>query len=227
MEQKQLQHLQQLVESAYLALKEARAMMEPGQERSFLPTFQTSTSAEPKVITSNDGTIVQGQFDGREMIGEDGKRYSVPANYASKSKLVEGDQLKLTIKHDGSFLFKQIGPIERKRIKGILLHDDESDQYHVLAENHSYRVLTASVTYFKGQPQDEAIILVPKDKPCVWAAVEHILKSSSHSTQNPLPQPPVGEAPLPPREIDLPYQKPPEQKHLDPTDNFESTLESF
>ena len=31
------------------------------------------------------------------MIGPDGKNYPVPANYASKSKLIEGDILKLTI----------------------------------------------------------------------------------------------------------------------------------
>ncbi|MEJ0073033.1 MAG: hypothetical protein WDN27_03050 [Candidatus Saccharibacteria bacterium] len=44
----------------------------------------------------------------------------MPANYASKSKLVQGDILKLTIADDGAFLYKQIGPIARKQVVGAL-----------------------------------------------------------------------------------------------------------
>ena len=47
---------------------------------------------------------MEGVFDGQNMMGPDGKKYPVPANYASKSKLVEGDVLKLTISDDGSFI---------------------------------------------------------------------------------------------------------------------------
>ena len=42
------------------------------------------------------------------MIGPKDKIFPVPANYASKSKLVEGDRLKLTILPNGSFVYKQI-----------------------------------------------------------------------------------------------------------------------
>ena len=52
-------------------------------------------------------------YTSQVMIGPDGKSYPVPANYASKSKLVEGDILKLTIADDGGFIYKQIGPIAR------------------------------------------------------------------------------------------------------------------
>ena len=52
------------------------------------------------------GKVVEGVFDGQKMAGPDGKEYPVPANYASKSKLVEGDILKLTIADDGSFIYK-------------------------------------------------------------------------------------------------------------------------
>jgi len=37
-------------------------------------------------------------------------------------------------------------------------------------------VLTASVTYYKGEPGDEAIILVPKSTPSTWAALENVVK---------------------------------------------------
>src|SRR3990167_9816950 len=54
------------------------------------------------------GKIIEGVFDGQNMVGSDGKTYPVPANYASKSKLVQGDILKLTIADDGAFMYKQI-----------------------------------------------------------------------------------------------------------------------
>ena len=65
------------------------------------------------IITPRSGTneevggkVVEGIFDGQKMAGPDGKEYPIPANYASKSKLVEGDILKLTIADDGSFIYK-------------------------------------------------------------------------------------------------------------------------
>ncbi len=120
--------------------------------------------------------VVEGVFDGQNMIGGDGEHYTVPANYASKSKLVEGDLLKLTILHDGSFVYKQIAPIERRRIVGVLAYDESSDQHYVLAESKRWKVLRASITYFKGEPGDEITIVVPKDTPSQWGAVENIIK---------------------------------------------------
>ena len=66
------------------------------------------------------GKVIEGVFDGQTMVGPDGKSYPVPANYASKSKLIEGDILKLTIADDGSFIYKQIGPVARRQIIGTL-----------------------------------------------------------------------------------------------------------
>ena len=67
----------------------------------------------PIVREETLGKVIEGVFDGQNMVGSDGKTYPVPANYASKSKLVQGDILKLTIAEDGAFLYKQIGPIPR------------------------------------------------------------------------------------------------------------------
>jgi len=122
------------------------------------------------------GKIIEGVFDGQNMIGPDKKQYPVPANYASKSKLVEGDVLKLTIAEDGSFIYKQIGPVERKKIIGLLSHD-ENGQYRVVAEGKSFRVLLASLTYFKAEPGDQVTIVVPKDGDATWAAVENVIKA--------------------------------------------------
>jgi hypothetical protein len=122
-----------------------------------------------------EGSIIEGVFDGENMIGPDGKQYSVPANYASKSKLIEGDILKLTITPNGTFVYKQIGPIERRRLVGIL-EQSPNGNYIANTEEKKYRLLTASVTYFKGHAGDEAVILVPKSGDTKWAAVENIVR---------------------------------------------------
>ncbi len=126
------------------------------------------------------GKVIEGVFDGQNMIGPDNKQYPVPANYASKSKLVEGDVLKLTIAEDGSFIYKQIGPVERRKLLGVLVADDKGD-YKVIAEGTTYKVLLASLTYFKAEGGDEVTIVVPKDTDSQWAAVEHVIKKGSHS----------------------------------------------
>jgi len=125
---------------------------------------------------SEQGRIIEGVFDGERMIGPDGKEYSMPANYASKSKLVEGDILKLTITDGGTFIYKQIGPIERSRLIGKLEKNSEGD-FAVAVDGRHWHILTASVTYFKGEAGDEAVILIPKSGNSKWAAVENIIKN--------------------------------------------------
>ena len=120
------------------------------------------------------GKIIEGVFDGQNMVGSDGKTYPVPANYASKSKLVQGDILKLTIAEDGAFLYKQIGPIPRKQVVGTLIL--ESGHYFVDVKGRKLRVLLASVTYFKAKPGDQVSVNVPEDDATVeWAALEAAL----------------------------------------------------
>ena len=133
------------------------------------------TKANPDINILDSGErIIEGVFNGFSMVGSDGKEYSVPANYASKSKLVEGDMMKLIITNKGTFIYKQISPIERKRLVGEIIRT--ADQYAVNADGRTYQVLTASVTFFKGQAGDEAVILVPQDSNSNWAAIENILK---------------------------------------------------
>jgi hypothetical protein len=124
-----------------------------------------------------DGKVIEGTFDGQIMIGADGKQYPVPANYASKSKLVEGDMLKLTITPDGSFIYKQIGPVERKRLIGIVSVDADGN-YFVAAEGKAFKVLLASITYFKVEPGDEVTLVAPRDIESNWGSIENVLQKS-------------------------------------------------
>lgn len=146
--------------------------------RLVLPVGGRAPGATGQLSAAEDGNerIVEGVFDGQNMVGDDGKWYSVPPNYASKSKLVEGDLLKLTITAKGNFIYKQIGPIERQRLVGTVSYEQDSGQHVVLAGGRRWRVLKASITYFRADVSDEAVILVPKNAPSKWAAVENIIK---------------------------------------------------
>lgn len=135
----------------------------------YVEKSQKLTSYEGK-----GGKVVEGFFDGENMIAKDNKKYPIPPNYASKSKLVPGDLLKLTILPDGTFLFKQIGPVERKKIIGEV--KETAGRYYINSENKKYNVLFASITYFKIKPGDKVTIVVPKDAESDWAAVENVIE---------------------------------------------------
>lgn len=128
------------------------------------------------VAESTGQRLVEGVFDGCNMVGSDGNVYNIPPNYASKSRLVEGDMMKLTIRQDGSFLFKQVGPMERRRVVGTLHEDPESGEYVCVSPDCRWRLIRASVTYYRGVPGDEVVLLVPKGAPSTWGAVENIVK---------------------------------------------------
>jgi len=133
--------------------------------------FQASESKD------GENRIIEGRFDGQNMIGPDKKSYPVPANYASKSKLVPGDILKLTIMPNGSFIYKQIGPVPRKRIIGSLCY--EEGQYKIVAEGKSYSVLLASVTYFKAEIGDKVALIIPELEDTEWGAIENIVQNKN------------------------------------------------
>ncbi|HEY5268070.1 MAG TPA: hypothetical protein VII94_02970, partial [Candidatus Saccharimonadales bacterium] len=83
--------------------------------------------------------------------------------------------LKLTITEDGSFMYKQIGPIPRRQLIGTLRL--EGGHYFVDTQEKSYRILLASVTYFKAKPGDQVSVNVPEDESTIveWAALEAAL----------------------------------------------------
>lgn len=164
--EKQIKRLKSLIQEAETSLAAAKELL-------------VSLVGEDNVVTnamSEDasGKIIEGVFDGQTMVGSDGKSYPVPANYASKSKLVQGDILKLTIADDGAFMYKQIGPIPRKQVVGVLIQ--ENGHYYVDVNGRRLRVLLASVTYFKAKPGDQVSVNIPEDDAhAEWAALEAAL----------------------------------------------------
>ncbi len=162
--EKQVKRLRSLIQEAETNLAAAKELL-----------ISVIGDDDLEVVRANSeeiaGKVIEGVFDGQSMVGPDGKNYPVPANYASKSKLIEGDILKLTIADDGGFIYKQIGPVARRQIIGTLVQHDGA--YYVEAAGREYRVLLASVTYFKARIGDQVSIVVPEDnREAVWAAVE-------------------------------------------------------
>lgn len=177
---KKIKDLEALLYNLELELTKTKQVLGEltGKSSSEAANYSLKAAQVGKQIDGDEGLVVEGVFNGQIMIGPDGKQYSVPANYASKSKLVEGDILKLTINFDGSFIFKQISPVERTRLVGHLIKDKSTNEFVVLAGDKIYKVLMASVTYFKGEEGDEVVILVSKDSDSNWAAVENIIKTN-------------------------------------------------
>lgn len=165
-----IQALREMVMNAEKTIQGAKAML--------LQLEGKKKTGRPRK-SDEEGTIVQGTFDGQIMIGTDGKQYPVPANYASKSKLVEGDMLKLTITDNGMFLYKQVGPVNRKHAIGVVTQD-ENENYFVVVDLKPYRVLFASITYFKAEPGDEVAIVLPADIDSSWGSIENILQKGTH-----------------------------------------------
>lgn len=172
-----IQALRDMIMNAERTIQGAKAML--------LQIEGKKKTGRPKKADNDaTGTIIEGTFDGQIMLGTDGKQYPVPANYASKSKLVEGDMLKLTITTDGSFVYKQIGPIERRHAIGVV-SQDESGNYHIVVEGEPFRVLLASITYFRAEPGDEVAVTMPRDLSASWVAIENILQKGTLGTPAP------------------------------------------
>ena len=163
--EKQVKRLRSLIQEAETNLAAAKELL--------VSLVGDDLVATPVVHDEQVGKIIEGVFDGQNMVGSDAKTYPVPANYASKSKIVQGDILKLTIADDGTFLYKQIGPIPRKQVVGMLTQKE--GHYTVSYEGKDYRVLLASVTYFKAKPGDQVSINIPEDGNSEWAALEAAL----------------------------------------------------
>lgn len=120
--------------------------------------------------------VVEGLFDGYFMIGSDQKKYPVPLNYSSKTKLIPGDKLKLKIMEDGTLIYKLIVPAERRHIRAVLSQEEDNKYIALTEDGHTFFLNQAAVTFFKGRPGDEVYIIVNKEGTGPFAAIEAIIK---------------------------------------------------
>jgi len=172
----ELEKIQKLLDAAEADIHSARMLLRSALGQKELKPIDPVKKAKHLDVV-DEGKVVEGTYMGEYMHGADGKEYPVPANYASKSKLVEGDILKLTIAENGSFIFKQIKPAERRKSLGTLVYGDGI--LYVNSEGKAFKVLQASVTYYKGEPGDQVTIIIPKEHDSSWAAIDNIVKKGA------------------------------------------------
>ncbi len=168
--------VQELIDSAMSSLKTANSLIRELTGVSDSSRERLSTRAGSmgmSAYSSANNKVVEGVFDGQNMVDSNGQTYPIPANYASKSKLVEGDGMKLMITEEGKFIYKQIAPTERRTVVGVLIQED--GQYKVLAEGKAFRILLASVTFYRAEVGDQVTIIIPKSENAQWGAVEAII----------------------------------------------------
>ncbi len=136
----------------------------------------TIWTGDLKSYKEDDIQVVEWKFDGYFMIGADQKKYPVPLNYSSKTKLVPGDVLKLKILDNGQFVYKLINPVERKHIRATLSMTEDNKYTAVTDDGKTYFLNQAAVTFFKGKPGDELYILTNEKDDGGFAAIEAVIK---------------------------------------------------
>ncbi len=181
---KKIQTALNMVEVAENNLKNIRqilsGLLEENGQKATYSNFSTKKSHDESLATE----VVEGNFDGENMMGDNGQIYIVPQNYASKSQLIIGDRMKWILTSERE-IFKLIAPVERERVNGTFSIDGEN--YAVLVNNLAspVRVLKASATFaIKNQGLsvgDEVTVLIPKDSTPVWGALISVVKKNTES----------------------------------------------
>lgn len=117
------------------------------------------------------GQIVEWIYDGMYMVGSDEKKYPVPLNYSSKSKLIPQDILKLTILPNGKLMYKLISPAPRSYIKATL--SSSNNEYMAISDDwKTYKLNPAAITYFDLQVWEQMSVIVNSEGKWEYGAVE-------------------------------------------------------
>lgn len=127
----------------------------------------------PKDGKLGDNNSIPGTFDGQAMIAEDGRIFPVPSNYASKSKLIEGDQLKLSI-DSGDLYYKKVIAAPRKIVLAKAIEKD--NRICVFDGETYYNVLESSLNYYHLKNGEEVLIIIPESGETKWAAIESVIR---------------------------------------------------
>ncbi len=138
------------------------------------PPKADSVGAAPPKPSTKDLPGITGTFDGENMCSQDGKKYPVNPNYASKSVLVYGDTLK-RVEEDGRERFKQIARVKRQKVEGILAK--KAGKWTAVTADGSYKISPVAVEFYRGEEGEEVVVVIPvEDRNAPFAALESIKK---------------------------------------------------
>lgn len=182
--QQMINFLRNEIASVEVELKKMKVILDqlvnfdPKDAKSLASQEMEDTLGNQELSTySEEGVeVIEGLFDGYFMIWADQKKYPVPLNYSSKTKLIPWDTLKLKVMSDGKFVYKLIKPADRKHLRAILSRTDDNKYTAVTDEGTVYFLNQAAVTFFKGTPGDELYIIINEKDKGSFAAIEAIIK---------------------------------------------------
>jgi hypothetical protein len=186
MSSKKINNILSILEIAENNLKTAKNLLQQINDEKGLKT-NGQTVAQPQVKTPVNPEedrameVVEGYFDGENMVGDNGQIYSVPQNYASKTQLVIGDRMKWILTNERE-IYKLIQPAPRERVVGTF--SIEGDNYVCLVDEFSQpvKILKASATFamknFNLQVGDEIAIIIPKNSTPLWGAFSSVVKQT-------------------------------------------------
>jgi hypothetical protein len=206
---KKIETILSLIEICEVNLKNAKSMLSSlsgnivdqnsENKNSSNPPTNPAINTIPRTTSqssSNTGaTVMEGYFDGENMIGDDANTYSVPQNYASKSQLVIGDRLKWMISTnffgETSEVFKLLVPVPKDRIIGKFIADNNSYAVIVNGYKNPIKILKASATYAMKNLNlkigDNVAIYIPKIANPAWGAFIGVYNQNNAVEESPLP----------------------------------------
>ena len=184
--QQLLQFTQNALTKVSLELKRVKvavsqlANFDPNDPNSLDPSSLGLGEAEANELreayTDEEMEVIEGIFDGYYMVWVDQRKYLVPLNYSSKTKLIPGDTLKLKITPEGKMIYKLIKPAGRKHLKAILSKTDDQKFTAHSEEGQIYFLNQAAVNFHHGKPGDEVYIIINEDGEGMFAAIEAVIK---------------------------------------------------
>jgi len=136
----------------------------------------TIENSELSTYSEEGVEVIEWLFDWYFMIGADQKKYPVPMNYSSKTKLIPWDTLKLKVMPDWKFIYKLIKPADRKHLRAILSRTDDNKFTAITDDGMVYFLNQAAVTFFRWTPWDELYIIINDKDDSSFAAIEAIIK---------------------------------------------------
>jgi hypothetical protein len=173
---KKLDTILSLLEMCESNLKSAKALL----SQYLVPeTSYKNPSFNPAPAQEEGSEVMDGYFDGENMVGDNGQIYAIPQNYASKSQLVVGDRMKWTLVKDPigngyKEMYKLTQPVLREKVIGRFIIDGNT--YAVIVDNYTtpIKILKASATFAMKnmglQIGGEVAMYIPKTGNPAWGA---------------------------------------------------------
>ena len=168
---KKVQLIQDLLESAEKSVQHAKHIL--GE--------LTGSSNGFNAVDANAESF-EGTFKGDHILADDGTRYEIAANYASKSKIVEGSRLRGVIMSNGNIKYTIIEKAQYELKLGKVIQDGQQETL-IKVDDYIAKVLWESITFFRLEEGDEIYVRVPKGKQAEYAVIDSAIHEEANNWQ--------------------------------------------